>query len=348
MGIFRRTRSLIGLDIGSDTIKAIEVVGDGQELTVVGFGQIDVTSSEARADALADLVKHCGFRTRRTAIAVSGRSVIVRFLSMVEIPEDNLRNAIRYEADKYIPYDLDDVMLDCQRLENDPESAPTPSPAASQMRVLLVAAKRDLVEDVVSTVREVGLQPRIVDVDAFALANAYRYTTSALEGVAGRVVGLVDIGATKTSINILRGRGSAFSREIYLGGNDFTSAIAKRFGIELYEAEQLKRSPGERSAEVAEAVQNSVEELGHEINLSFDYFENQCDSAIEEAYLSGGGSFLPGLDESLERIFERRTCLWDPLDGLTIREDAVDAELLRAQGPALAVAVGLATRVGEE
>ncbi|MFO0981623.1 MAG: type IV pilus assembly protein PilM [Planctomycetota bacterium] len=342
MGLFRRNQNILGLDLGTDSIKAVEGVRDGDDILITGYGQIDVPSPEARPDALADLLRHCGFRTRRVATAVSGRSVIVRFLNMVDMPTENLKNAIRYEADKYIPFDLDDVVLDFHKLED------ATGLSKNEMKVLLVAVKRDVIQDQVRLLNTAGLQPRVVDVDAFALGNAFILSRRKQENTQGRVSALVDIGASKTSINILRGEESFFAREVYMGGADFTSAIAKRFGIEPYEAEQLKRNPGERESEVQDAVLGTIEELGNEVDLSFDFFENQSDARVEDVFLSGGGSCLPGLEASLERIFERKTSSWDPAEGVVVREDAVDVELMKENGPALAVAVGLASRLSKE
>lgn len=339
MGFLRRKGSLIGLDLGSESIKAVEVVREKDRLKVVGFGKVDVPSAEARADALNDLLKHCTFKTKRAATAVSGRSVIVRFLNMVDIPDENLKTAIRFEADRYIPFDLKDVVLDCHRIED------APGVAANEMKLLLVAVKREVVDDQVKLVQNAGLVPHIVDVDAFALSNVFALGGPTYEMAAGKVVALVDVGATKTVVNIVRGAESYFTREVYLGGNEITNAIAKRFGIETFEGEQLKRAPGSREAEIAEAVLPSLEDLGNEIQLSFDYYENQADSKVEEVFVSGGGSRVAGLEETFERIFERKTMNWNPLEGFDLDDGALDHEALLECAPALGVAAGLAARV---
>ena len=143
----------------------------------------------------------------------------------------------------------------------------------------------------------------------------------------------MDIGATKSVVNVVSGTESPFTREVYLGGQDFTAAVAKRFGLELFEAEQLKREPSGRESEVADALTQSYEDLGSEIQLSFDYHENQADSRVEEVFLSGGGSRVRGLEEVFERIFERRTITWNPIEGFEIDEGALDHEALFASAP---------------
>jgi type IV pilus assembly protein PilM len=340
MAFLRRNRSLLGIDLGSESVKAIEVVKDAGKVRVVGFGKVDVPTAEARTDALNDLLKHCGFKTKRVATSVSGRSVIVRFLNMMDIPDENLKTSIRFEADRYIPFDLNEVVIDCHRIED------APGVAANEMKLLLVAVKKEVVDEQVKLLTSVGLQTDIVDVDAFAISNAFSLGGPTYEMAAGKVVALVDIGASKTVVDIVRGAESFFTREVYLGGKEITNAIAKRFGIEPFEGEQLKRQPGSREAEIAEAVLPSLEDLGNEIQLSFDYYENQSDSKVEEVFVSGGGSRVAGLEDTFERIFERRTMTWNPVEGFELDEKELDHEALLECAPALGVAAGLAARAG--
>jgi len=340
MAFLRRKRSLLGIDFGSESVKAVEVLRDGDKLRVVGFGKVDVPTAEARTDALADLIRHCNFKTKQVATSVSGRSVIVRFLNMVDIPDENLKTSIKFEADRYIPFDLKEVVIDCHRIED------APGVAANEMKLLLVAVKRELVDEQVRLLTSVGLQTNIVDVDAFAIANAFALGGPTFEMAAGKVVALVDIGASKTVVDIVRGSESYFTREVYLGGHEITNAIAKKFGIESFEGEQLKRQPGSREAEVAEAVLPSLEDLGNEIQLSFDYYENQSDSKVEEVFVAGGGSRVAGLEETFERIFERKTLTWNPIEGFDLDDKGLDHESLLECAPALGVAAGLAARAG--
>jgi type IV pilus assembly protein PilM len=339
MALFRRSPTLLGIDLGSDSIKAIEAVKEKGRMRVTGFGRVELPAPDARADALADLLRHCGFRSKRVATSVSGRSVIVRYVNMVDIPDENLKTAIRYEADRYIPFDLNEVVLDCHRIED------APGVGANEMKLLLVAVKREVVDEQVRLIQGAGLQPQLIDVDAFALGNAFAMGGPTCELAAGKVVALVDIGASKTVVDIVRGGESYFTREVYVGGNDVTNAIAKRFGIETFEGEQLKRQPASREQEIAEAVAQSLEDLGNEIQLSFDYYENQSDSKVEEVFVSGGGSRVPGLEETFERTFERRTMTWNPLEGFDL-DEGLDHQALLECAPSLGVAAGLAARAG--
>ncbi len=333
-----RTRRLIGLDIGSNCVKAIELTQAGSETVLTGYGQAEMVSEGSKADAVVQACK--GFHTKTTVSSVSGKSVIVRFLNMPKTTDDNLMNVIRVEADKYIPFDVEEVVLDAQRM-------PDAEQQSEEMRVLLCAVKRSLIDEHVGLLQGVGLQPDTIDVDSFALGNAFemrnRFSSQVEEG--DRTVALVDVGANKTNVNILRGNVSFFIREIYLGGDDLTSSISKRLGIELHSAENLKRESSENADQLREAVMSSIEDLGNEIHLSLDYFENQFDKAVDEVYLSGGASRLRFLGEAFEKIFEKRVRAWDPTENLKVDEASVDTAKVKENASQIAIAVGLASRI---
>ncbi|MCI0341353.1 MAG: pilus assembly protein PilM [Planctomycetales bacterium] len=346
--MFGRARSILGLDIGTSSVKAVELSQEGEAYTITGYGQVDAKTDVPPRDILKELLSAFGIRARRVVTAVSGRSVIVRYVSMVEMSDEDLQNAIKFEADKYIPFEVDEVVLDCQRLEDVP-SAPKEGAEQAEMKVLLVAVKRSVVDDHVQLLHDTGLTPEVIDVDSFALGNAFEFRDLLSPRVEEKekVVALIDIGANKTNINIKKGRTTYFTREIYLAGNDFTDAISKRLGLEVAEAETLKREPGERIGELMEAVSPTIEDLGNEIHLSFDYYENQYDSEVEEVFLSGGGARFPQLEETFSRIFDRKTSTWDPTENLEVGA-RVDAGLLKQNASQLAIAMGLAARLRKE
>ena len=341
----RKIKSLIGLDVGTHSIKAVELTRDGYNFVMTGYGQAEVVSEDERPDAILHVLREHLFHTKRVVTAVYGKSVIVRYLSMMRMPDEDLRNAIRFEADKYIPFDVEEVVMDCQSFPEETGG----DLGENEMRVLLVAVKRALIDDHVSLLNGLGLQPTMIDVDSFAVGNAFEVVqgTSLEDQDPDRAIALLDIGANKTNINIFRGGTSRFTREVYLAGDDFTHAISKRLGHDLETAERLKRDPGDDYEQVMEAVSPALDDLANEVHLSFDYFENQFDREVEEVFLSGGGARLAGLDQTLERILNRSTSLWDPTEGIEINESSVDAEAVRENACQLAVAIGLASRVQE-
>jgi len=335
----RQIRSLIGLDVGTKAVKAVELTWQGGPV-ITGFGYAELPSPDAVPDTVARVLQENEFHTRRVVTAVSGKSVIVRYLTMFRMSPDDLRNAIRYEADKYIPFDVEEVVLDCQPFEAPGLGEVGPN----EMRVLLVACKRALVDEQLRILAGCGLQPEIVDVDVFALGNAFEIAVrSGAEG--DKVRALVDVGAGKTSVNVLRAGASLFTREIHSGGDAFTAAVANRLALKDAEAEQVKRRPGDQAERVRAAVTPAVDDLATEVRLSFEYFENQFDRGVDEVLLSGGGARLAGLADDLGRIVDRPTNAWDPTGDLAIASDRVDVDALREHAGELAVAVGLASRL---
>jgi len=337
--MLKQRKSIVGLDIGSSCIKAVELTRDKYDHVVTGYAQIDVANEGARQDAIAELMRAAKFRSKRVATAVSGKNVIFRYVSMPEMAPDKLVQAVRLEADKYIPFDVNEVELDAHKLGSGTDANGRPD-----MKVLLVAAKKTVVADHARMLTELGLQPASIGVDGFALGNAWELADQVNPGIQepGRTVALIDIGAAKSSINILRDNVSCFAREVPMGGQDLTNAIARRLGIEPSQAEAQKREPGEQVGLIAEASAQVLEDLGNEINLSFDFFENQFDGEVQEVWLTGGSVLLPFLEESFEKIFEKRTKTWNPIEGLKVKADNVDVEALNRQAPQLAVAIGLA------
>lgn len=340
--MFISGRSVVGLDIGSSAVKAVELTRSGQGVQITGFGQIDLASDDPaeRIQAVVQLMKEGGFRSKRVVTSISGKAVIVRYLNMVPMSDDELHNAIRFEAEKFIPVSLDDCVVDCQRLD-----VPG-SDSKGESTVVLVAAEKRVLDEHVGIVQKAGVTPEIVDVDAFALGNAFE-TFKRQGGVAAEdtaeVIATVDVGASKTTVNVLIGGVAVFSREIQLGGRDFTAAVGRRLGVDDAQAEAVKRCPGEDFEAVKEAVFPTLDDLGNELQLSFDYFEGQQNASIEKIWLSGGGSRMSFFRESLEKICEKPVEVFNPFDAIPHADD-VDQEVLAANGPQLAIAVGLAAR----
>jgi len=347
--MFRKSRSLIGLDVGSHSAKAVELTVQGGDYCVTAAAQVELPPGEERNEILANMIRSADFHSRRVVASVSGKSVIVRYLTMPRMTDDELPKALDFEADKYIPFDMSDVVRDCQRLGKGGDGH-TDGLEDDKMRVLLVAAKRNVVEEVVQVVYDVGLHPEIVDVDAFALGNAFELhrTFQTAEQEAPEVVALVDVGARKTSINIIQGNESCFTREIYMGGNDFTQAISKRLGMRLEDAESFKKNPEDSLEELDEALSQSLDDLGGEVLLSFDYYENQFDNRVEEVFLSGGSSRLSILAPTFERIFNRRTSVWNPFEHIEMKHLEGDTSSISERSGQMAIALGLASRIRKE
>lgn len=238
-------RHLVGLDIGSRFVKAVQLTENNGKFSISNFGVAEIVAPRTAADAVLEIFDARKFKTKRVVASVSGRSVYVRYVVMPRMNDEEIVNAAKYEMGKYIPVEVDEVIHDVQKLGDIDASGTQADP---EMRVLLVAARRSYVDEQVAALESAGLQPVILDVDAFALGNAYELGAliNPQSIVPGRLVALADIGASKTSVHIMDETGPYFTREIYKGGDDFTGAIAARTGLESHDAEALKRDVSAR------------------------------------------------------------------------------------------------------
>lgn len=338
-----KTKSLIGLDIGSFSIKVIELTKKPEGLVITGYAHEPIASPEGLDDQIRSLLKNGGIKCKRCVTSVSGRSVIVRYVQMPPSPPDQLKTNVAYEADKYIPFDVSETVLDCQRLDDTADSEET---SKEQMKVLLVAVKRDVIDSHVAQLDRTGLTSTIIDVDAFAIGNAFEYRCQGggLD-MSGKVTALIDIGASKTNINILYGFTSFFTREIYIGGNDVTDALCKRFGATPEDVEVMKRDPGEALESMQQAFIPILEDICSEVRLSFDYYENQFDKKVEEIYLSGGTARFAGIDGAISNFMGVPVNMWDPTEFAQVEGDRIDVGQMKKDMTSLAVAMGLAARL---
>jgi len=346
--VFRKTKSIVGLDLGHQVVKAVEISLEGPEPVVTGFARAEVPTGADRAEAVAKVLQQGRFRSKNVVASVSGQAVVVRYITMMQMTDAELRQAIRFESDKYLPFEADEVQIDCQRLARKPHASGEGAGAGGdQMGVVIAACKKSAIEERIKEITRHGLTPLAVDVDVFALANAWELCglTDVLGSTQERAIALVDVGASVTSINVLAGGETCFSREIGIGGADMTQAAARRLGVENTEAEAIKRDPQGREAEVARAITPVLEDMVSELSLSLDYVENREGLRVEELLLSGGGVLAPGTVAFLEQATGRTTRTWNPLEGLRVAEGRVNVQEMESCAPSLAVAIGLAARV---
>lgn len=346
--MFRRSKSIVGLDLGSSVVKAIELSLEGPEPVITGFARVEIAQGQTPEEAVEVLLREGSFKSKRVVTSVSGQSVVVRYVPMVKMSESDLKQAIRFEADKYLPFDLDEVQLDCQALERVSEATKAEGDNDSEMMtVLLAACKTASVESNVNLCLSNGLIPAAVDVDLFALANAWELCGLPDVGdeTDQQAMALVDVGSERTSINVLCGGETCFSREINIGGADMTQAIARRMGVELYEAEAIKRACEGNENEVNGAIAPVLEDLANEISLSLDYVEHHEGVMVSETLLSGGGVLAPGAARYIEQATGRTARTWNPLEGLRVDVNSVNVEELEAWSSTLVVALGLASRL---
>jgi type IV pilus assembly protein PilM len=349
-----RSKSIVGVDIGSSCVKAVELAprGSGFELLHLGVATLPhdaivegaFLNSGAIVDAIRAAVEKSGSKAKHAAVAVSGHSVIVKKISVPAMTVEELEESIRWEAEQYIPFDVNEVNLDFEVLQHGDAERP--------MEVLLVAAKRDLIDDYVNLISEAGLQPAVIDVAGFAVENSFEtnYDIGPED-----VVAVVNIGAQVTNINVVAGGVPAFTRDVAAGGNQYTAEIQRALSIGFDEAERIKiGEPVGRDSqevvpqEVEQAMRSVTNNLVGEIARSLDFFAaTAADTRIRRLVLAGGSSRVPGL----EATFRERTGLevetLNPLQKM-LPSSRFDPEYLAQVGPSLGVGVGLALRRSDE
>ena len=346
--MFRRAKSLVGLDIGSSAVKAVELKAAGRAYKVATYGTeplppdsiVDgaIIDGAAVADAIRRLFDARNIRTKDVAASLSGNAVIVKKITLPVMTETELAESIYWEAEQYIPFDIQDVNLDYQVLDGgDPAGKGT-------MDVLLVAAKKEKIADYTGVIAQAGRAAVVVDVDAFALQNAYE----ANYGIEpGAIVVLLNAGASATNINILNGDQSVFTRDVSIGGNAYTEALQRELSLPIEAADQLKRGlpvDGLTFEEARPVLRAVTENVMLEIQKTFDFFKATASSdRIDRIVVSGGASRAEGFTEMLAERFEAPVELFDPFKKIAFDAKKLGGERDEAAATA-AVAVGLALR----
>lgn len=350
MGRFgRKKRRVLGLDIGSSAVKFVDLkdTGRGYQVnnlgltplppeTIVDGSLMDTTTV---VEAIRELVSSYKIKKREVAISVSGHSVIVKKVTLPKMTESELEENIIVEAERYIPFDINDVNIDFQIL-----SAPEKE-TGEHMDILLVAAKSDLIEDHIAIVREAGLSPMIIDIDSFALENMYELNYP-LE--IGDLVVLCDIGASIMNLNIVKGGRSLFTRDISIGGNLYTEEIQKELSVNFEEAEDLKlggTSEKESPHTIDRVLNKTSTAIALEIAKSLDFFTATFpEERIARLYLGGGCAKVPQLKQIVEEKISVPVEIINPFANMTVNPRTFDREYLKEIGPLMAVSTGLALR----
>jgi type IV pilus assembly protein PilM len=345
----RSKKGVVGLDIGSSAVKLIELrerkAGE-YHLQRLGIEPLSpeaivdgsIMDSSLVVDAIHKLNDHTKVKSTSYATSLSGHSVIIKKIQLPSMPAEELAESIKWEAEQYIPFDIADVRLDYTVLSEG-------EPGRDNMEVLLVAVKRDKVNDYVSVISQTGKSAAIVDIDAFAVQNSYEVN---YDLDTRKVVALINMGAGVTNINILARGTTVFWRDISFGGNQFTEALQREFNLSFAQAEALKR--GEQvdrygPADARPVLDQVSAEMASEIRKTFDFFAaTSTEGAVDELMLAGGCSLTPNLQQVLRDRFEVPTELMDPFRRIHVKESDFDGEWLRSVAPMMAVAVGLGIR----
>src|SRR5687768_17464923 len=348
--MFRKSKAVVGLDIGSSAVKAVELKPAGKGFRVSAFGIEPVPPDSIVDGAIIDagavseairrvFEQNTGFKTKEVCASLSGNAVIVKKITLPVMTESELNESIYWEAEQYIPFDIQDVNLDYQIL--DPGTGPD---SRGSMEVLLVAAKKEKIGDYTGVIAQAGRTPVIVDVDAFALQNAYEVNYGFDPK---QVVVLLNAGASAININILQGEQSVFARDVSMGGNTYTEAVQKELDLPFEAAEQLKKGipvDGATFEEAQPVLRAVTENVLLEIQKTFDFFKASAASDhIDRIIISGGASRVDGFREMLEERFGTPVEEFDPFKAVTWDPGKLGSESADHAATA-AVAVGLALR----
>lgn len=351
--LFRKNKTLLGLNIGSSYIKMVELNDSGSVYTLNNFGMaalpadaiVDgmIMDSAAIVNAIVNLTANLKTKKKRISTSISGHSVIIKKIALPLMDENTIEESIQQEATQHIPYDINDVNLDFQILganQNNPE----------KMDIVLVAVKKDTINDYLSLVEEAGFIPVVVDVDTFALENTYGYN---YEGEEKKIVALIDIGANMTCINIINDGVTCFSRNIASGSRLITEQLQKNFSLSYEDAELLKMGSPKTSkidsTMALTAINEAAFSLVNEISKAIDFFHSSAmeGERVEKIMLSGGGAKTHNIIQLIHKKTAVETELIDPFRNIMIPEKNFDLEYIRDIAPMATVATGLALRKDE-
>ncbi len=345
-----KAKAVVGLDIGSSAVKGVELKAAGKKYRVTAFASepippdsiVDgaIIDGAAVADAIRRLFENKAFKAKEVAASLSGNAVIVKKISLPVMTEAELAESIHWEAEQYIPFDIQDVNLDYQILD-----AGTGPDSKGTMDVLLVAAKKEKIADYTGVISQAGRTAVVVDVDAFALQNAFE-TNYGVDPQA--VVVLLNAGASAININIVSGTQSVFTRDVALGGNAYTEAVQKEMNLPFDSAEQLKKGEpvnGTSYEDVKPVLHAMTENVLLEIQKTFDFFKATASSdRIDRILISGGASRVDGFAEALAERFGAPVEPFDPFRTITFEPAKLGVGDAEGLVPTAAVAVGLALR----
>lgn len=340
------SKKLVGIDIGTSTIKLAEMDVSKNSAKLTSFSIMptppgavqagEVSDVGSLADAIRTLLDQAKSRRKHASIGVWGAAVVVKRISVPRMDENVLAEQIRWEAEQYIPFDINSINLDYAVLKSGPQ-------AGDSMSVLLIAAQKEFVLRYAEAVEGTGLQCSVIDVNGFAFANCFQHNY----GDTGQTVALLNIGAGTTNFVVMSQNEIVFSRDIIVGGINHTTDLMKQMNISLEEAEGIKISASNGQASPQEAmdcIQQTNEVVIEEIQRSFDfYFATVTDTPIQKIYFSGGSVSVPGLTQGVSKIVNIPGEVMNPFQNIGVG-GSVSASMIPQIQNFAAVSMGLALR----
>ncbi len=347
--LFGKKKSVAGLDVGSSSIKMVELDGKMNSLSLVGLGfenlpdDTIVDGQIMELNVVSEVIKNiCAnhqMNATHVVTGVSGHSVIIKNIVLPPMSQEELEESIDWHAEEHIPFDLADVSLDYQ----------VTSETAEATSVLIAACKRERIDNIKQAIQLAGKTPVVIDVDTFALQNCYEVNYQPNDS---QVVALLNIGAATMNVNIVQGNRSLFTRDITVGGSQFTDVLQRSLGISFQEAEAVKRgvrdaSPNVEEKSIEPLINDVTEIVAMEIQKTFDFYRattEENEVVVQKILISGGGSKLAGLAGELSKRLELPVEILDPFKSIKVDTRKFDPDYLSEIMPEMAVAVGLAVR----
>ncbi len=347
--LFGKKKSVAGLDVGSSSIKIVELDGKLNSLNLVGLGFENLPDNtivdgqimelNVVSEVIQSVCRDHQINATQVVTGVSGHSVIIKNIVLPPMSAEELEESIDWHAEEHIPYDLSDVSLDYQ----------VTGETADSTSVLIAACKRERIDNLKQAVQLAGKQPVVIDVDTFALQNCYEVNYQPDDS---QVVTLLNIGASTMNVNIVQGTRSLFTRDITVGGSQFTDVLQRNLGLSYAQAEAVKRGVAEASQGIEEKaieplMNNVTEMVAMEIQKTFDFYRattEESEVIVQKILISGGGSKLAGLSEELSTRLELPVEVLDPFRQIKVDTRKFDPDYLSEIMPEMAVAVGLAVR----
>ncbi len=344
--MFGRKKKVIGLDIGSSQTKLVELSsGKGKKLLNYGISKVlpdaivegEIIDREAVLDSIRSLIESKGFTTKDVVIGIAGRDVIIKRIAMDRMSEADTKEQIKWEAEQYVPFDINEVTLDFDVVN--------PNFGENQQEVILVAAKNELINNLTALLRELNLNPIIVDTTAFAVQNVFEYNYSPPPD---ETTCLIHIGAGMTVINVVKGGSSLSARDVYYGVNAFISKLQKEVGFNYEDAANAVKGTipvGASQDSVQGVFETFVGDLGTQIERSLQFLSSVTgEEKVSRMYLSGGGSLIPNLLDYLKRRLGVPIELLNPFKNIVYDPTIFGPEGADIVGPILVQACGLALR----
>ncbi len=326
----------VGIDIGAGDCKMVELAFSGEDFKLINWAMEpihDKDISSAVKTIMSKLTQPC----KRIYTSVFGKGTLIRYLDMPNMSLDELKKSFSIEADKYFPFSLDEVYIDCCII--------SPGDNRKQMYVMAAAAKKEIVDRRVEMLQSLGLSPDFIGINSVAIANVVNILGVDTDDEESKrkdaAFAILDMGASMSSLIVLVDRMPWFIRDIFIGGDELTKRISNALGISFHEAERLKKSPGEKREQIVNASEAAILNFVQELTLSFNYFSREKNKTVTKLFLTGGGCMLDGICSAFERHLEVKVQIWNPLDKIDISENIL-SEDINLLAPKIGVALGLA------